>query len=267
MSIVLISGTSRGVGAHLATALREAGHVVYGSARAGGADTHTLALDVTDPASCAAAVDVVLAREGRIDAVINNAGSHLLGAALETSPDELRAQLALNFHGAVNLTLAALPHLVGQRAGRIVNMSSVGGRFATPFTSAYAASKFALEGYMEALRLEVAPFGVFVTNLEPGFLATGTTDTSVLPVRAAHPLYADARAAVHQRMLRDGAAGLPLARVSDAVLRVLADPAPAFRVTIDGFATRLALARALTPEWLFERMVVRSTAPELGGRG
>lgn len=263
MSVVLISGTSRGLGAHLATALRGAGHVVYGSARAGGTDPHTLALDVTDPASCAAAVAKVREREGRIDAVINNAGSHLLGAAMETSLDELRAQLELNLIGAVNLTTAALPHLVAQRSGRIVNMSSVGGRFATPFTAAYAASKFALEGYMEALRLEVVPFGVYVTNLEPGFLATGTTDTSIHAVEASHALFAGARSAVHARMLRDGAAGLPLTRVSDAVLAVLAHPAPRLRVTVDGLATRLAVARALTPSRLFERMVVRATAPEL----
>lgn len=265
MSVVLISGTSRGLGAHLAAALRERGHTVYGSSRAGGPAADTLALDVTDPASCDRAVAAVLERAGRLDAVINNAGSHLLGAAIETSHEELRAQLDLNFLGAVNLTMAALPHFVGQRAGRVVNISSVGGRFATPFTTAYAASKFALEGYMEALRLEVGPFGVHVTNLEPAFLATGTTETSIHAVSKPHPLFSAARAAAHERMLREGARGLPLTRVSAVVARVLEQQSPPFRVTVDGFATRLAIARALTPGWLFERMVRQSTAPELDG--
>jgi NAD(P)-dependent dehydrogenase (short-subunit alcohol dehydrogenase family) len=205
----------------------------------------------------------VLAVEGRLDAVINNAGSHLVGAAIETSHAELRAQLELNLMGAVHLTQAALPHLLARRSGRIVNVSSVGGRFATPFTSAYAASKFALEGYMEALRLEVGPFGVWVTNLLPAYLATGTTETSIHAVNGSHPAFAEARGAAHRRMLRDGPRGLPLARVADVVARVLVAARPPFRVTVDGFATRLAVARALTPAVVFERLVLRQTAPEL----
>lgn len=267
MSVVLISGTSRGIGAHLAADLTRRGHVVYGSSRAGGDAPRVLTLDVTDPASCEAAVAHVIAREGRLDAVVNNAGSHLLGAAMETSHAELRAQLELNLMGAVHLTQAALPHLLDRRDGRIVNVSSVGGRFATPFTAAYAASKFALEGYMEALRLELRPFGVYVTNLEPSFLATGTTDTSIQPVGGQHPAFAPAREAAHRRLLRDGARGLPLARVSDAVARVLTASEPPFRLTVDGFATRLAVARALTPASVFERLVLRATAPELADGG
>lgn len=267
MSIILVSGTSRGLGAHLVADLTARGHIVYGSSRSGGDDARHLRLDVTEPEACRQAVATVVEREGRLDAIINNAGSHLLGAAMETTHEELRAQLELNFHGAVHLTSAALPHLVEQGGGRVINVSSVGGRFATPFTSAYSASKFALEGYMEALRLELLPLGVFVTNLEPAFLATGTTERSIHQVAREHPRFAGAREAAHGRMLHDGARGLPLARVAAAVAKVLHARHPPFRLTIDGFATRLALSRALTPSWLFERIVLRQTAPELVDAG
>jgi NAD(P)-dependent dehydrogenase (short-subunit alcohol dehydrogenase family) len=216
--------------------------------------------------SCEAVATAVLDQQGALDVVINNAGSHLLGAAMETSHAELCGQLELNLMGAVNLTSAALPHLVARRSGRIVNLSSVGGRFATPFTAAYAASKFALEGYMEALRLELVPLDVYVTNLEPAFLATGTTDASIHPVGGTHPLFTAARATAYARMLRDGPNGLPLSKVAYAVEAVIQNPAPPLRLSVDGFATKLALARALTPSWLFERMVLRQTAPKLMGR-
>jgi NAD(P)-dependent dehydrogenase (short-subunit alcohol dehydrogenase family) len=266
--IVLVSGTSRGLGLALRDALEARGHTVYGSSRRpSGAAPRELALDVTDPASCEQAVRTILEREGRLDGIVNNAGSHLHGAAVETSEDELRQQMELNFHGAVALTRAALPSMLAQRAGRIVNVSSVGGRFATPFTSAYSASKFALEGYMEALRLELLPFGVFVSNLEPGFLRTGTTEQSIVSVRSGHPLYEHARAATRAEMLEAGAHGLPLERVVRVVASILEDPAPAFRHSVDGLAPKLSLLRALAPARWFERMVVAQTAPAFARAG
>lgn len=260
--VVLVSGTTRGLGRALRSALEVRGHTVYGSSRhADGSSPRELALDVRDPASCERAVGAILDREGRLDVLVNNAGSHLHGAALETSEAELRDQLELNFFGAVSLTRAALPSMLEQRSGRIINVSSVGGRFATPFTAAYSASKFALEGYMEALRLELSPFGVHVSNLEPGFLRTGTTEQSVVPVAQSHPLYGEARAATHASMLESGARGLPLERVVGVVEAILRDPAPRFRYSVDGLARRLAILRALTPASLFERLVVSQTAP------
>jgi NAD(P)-dependent dehydrogenase (short-subunit alcohol dehydrogenase family) len=262
--IVLITGTSRGVGQSLRAHLAARGHEVFGSGRTAlRGDNHHLVLDVTDASSCRRAVAEVLARAGRLDVLVNNAGAHLLGAATETSDAELRGQMELNFHGAVNMIRAALPHFLERRGGRILNMSSVGGRFATPFTSAYSASKFALEGYTEALRLELLPFGVFVSNLEPGFLATGTTDTSVVPVRTGDPRYAAARQRVFERMLRSGPAGAPLSSVARTVDTILKSRRPRLRYAVDGLAPRLGLLRALTPAAMFERLVVGQTAPEL----
>jgi NAD(P)-dependent dehydrogenase (short-subunit alcohol dehydrogenase family) len=264
MATILITGTTRGLGRFLRERLTATGHTVYGSGRtAVSADERHLALDVRDAASADLAVKTVLEREGRLDALINNAGSHLLGAAIETSEAELRDQLELNFFGAVNMMRAVVPHFLERRAGRVINISSVGGRFATPFASAYAASKFALEGYTEALRLELLPFGVFVSNLSPGFLATGTTKTSVVPVKTEDPRFAAARREVFERMLIDGAAGTPLSKVAQVVEGILSAKRPRLRYSVDGLATRLTLARLMSPSATFEHLVTKQTAPGL----
>lgn len=261
--VVLVTRTSRGLGAHLRAHLERRGHVVYGSSRRGGDDPRTLTLDVTDEASCEAAVRRVLTHEGRIDALINNAGSHLYGAAIETTASELRAQMELNFHGPVHMTRAVLPHLLERRQGRVLTMSSVSGRFATPLTSAYTASKFALEGWMEALRLEVGPFGVHVCTLEPAYLRTGTTAAAIEEVAQGHPLFERARAAARRRAIEEGDRGLPLERVSEVVDRLLTAPRPSMRHSVDGLATRLSWLHALLPSATYEANVLRQTAPEL----
>ncbi len=261
--VIVITGTSRGLGAHLRRALGDAGHRVYGSSRSGEPDD----AHVTDPAQCEAAVAEVLAREGHIDVLINNAGSHLFGAAVEVGAAELRGQLELNFYGAVHMTRAVLPSMLAAGRGRIINISSIGGRLATPFTSAYAASKFALEGYMEALRLELLPFGVFVSNLEPGFLRTGTTAQSVVPTQGFDPRFTALREATHAKLLHDAAAGLELEQVAAAIEQILAARRPRLRYSVDGLVVRLTWLRQLLGSTLFERIVVRATAPALRGIG
>jgi NAD(P)-dependent dehydrogenase (short-subunit alcohol dehydrogenase family) len=262
--VILVTGTSRGVGAALRAHLIARGHVVYGSSRAPrGGDPFELELDVTERASCTRAVQTVLEREGRIDALVNNAGSHLVGAAAETSEDELRAQLELNFFGAVAMIEAVLPAMIEARRGNILNLSSVGGRFAMPFTAAYSASKFALEGYTEALRLELLPLRVFVTNLEPGYLKTGTTDRSLFQVKGGGTVYEEPRASAWARMQQEAQGGTDLARVGRVVERILESRHPKFRYSIDGLVPRLHALRALLPTAVFEGIVLSLQAPEL----
>lgn len=131
-----------------------------------------MALDVTRQAEADAAVDAAIARFGRIDVLINNAGYGVVGAFEETSDAELRAQMETNFFGAMNVLRAALPRLRAQKSGAIVNMSSLGGQLSFAGFSAYSATKFAVEGVSEALAQEVAPFGVKVLIVEPGQFRT-----------------------------------------------------------------------------------------------
>jgi NAD(P)-dependent dehydrogenase (short-subunit alcohol dehydrogenase family) len=261
--VILVTGTSRGLGAALRTGLIENGHIVVGSSRSGSNDD--LKLDVTDEASANAAVDAVVARHGRLDVLVNNAGSHLHGAAIETTSAELRAQMELNFFGAVHMMRAAIEPLI-RTGGRIVNISSVGGIAATPFTSAYAASKFALEGYSEALSFELAPLGVSVTNVVPGFIQTGTHDESIVSVATDDARYADARKNAHEHMIAGSAKGLRTSDVVRAVQKVLAQKHPPLRVSVDGLAPRLRLLQALLPTRLYRALVMRATAPLLADR-
>ncbi|MEV4050628.1 oxidoreductase [Amycolatopsis sp. NPDC049688] len=178
----LITGCSAGFGREIALAALAAGDRVLATARRpetladlqehGGDRLRTAALDVTDAGQIDAAVKTALEAFGRIDVVVNNAGSGSVGAVEELTMDELRALMEVMFFGAVAVTKAALPHLRAQGSGTVVQISSMGGQLSMPGFGAYCAAKFALEGLSEALAAEVAPFGVRVLIVEPGAFRT-----------------------------------------------------------------------------------------------
>ncbi|TFV89865.1 SDR family NAD(P)-dependent oxidoreductase [Blastococcus sp. CT_GayMR16] len=176
-----VTGAGRGMGVDIALAALAAGHAVVATGRdperVGAAvgphdDLLTVALDITDPASARAAVDAAVERFGRIDVLVNNAGNFYAGFFEEITPEDFRAQIETNLFGPLNVTRAVLPVMRAQRAGHVVTISSTAGLIGGEFTSAYAASKFALEGWMESLTPEVAPFGIRTTVVEPGFFRT-----------------------------------------------------------------------------------------------
>ena len=176
-----ITGASRGLGVDIARAALAAGHKVVATGRdpvavlkAIGArdDLLTVALDITDTDAALAAAQTAVARFGRIDVLVNNAGNFYAGYFEDISPDAFRAQMETNFFGPLNVTRAVLPVMRQQGAGQVITVSSLAGLIGQEFVSAYAASKFALEGWMESLRFEVAPFGVQTMVVEPGFFRT-----------------------------------------------------------------------------------------------
>jgi NAD(P)-dependent dehydrogenase (short-subunit alcohol dehydrogenase family) len=179
--VVLVTGAGRGMGVDIARAALDAGHQVVATARNADRVTHALsssddllavALDVTDPASSEAAVRAAVDRFGRIDVLINNAGNFYAGFFEEITPDDFRAQVETNLFGPLNVTRAVLPVMRAQRSGIVVTISSTGGLIGQEFCSAYSASKFGLEGFMESLAPEVAPFGISTMVVEPGFFRT-----------------------------------------------------------------------------------------------
>ena len=135
-------------------------------------DLLAVSLNITDPASVQAAVDAAVKRFGRIDVLVNNAGNFYAGFFEEITPDDFRAQVETNLFGPLNVTRAVLPVMRAQRFGLVVTISSTAGLIGGEFTSAYAASKFALEGFMESLTPEVAPLGIRTMVVEPGFFRT-----------------------------------------------------------------------------------------------
>src|SRR5207342_3482430 len=175
------TGAGRGMGVDIARAALDAGHRVVATARdadrvtqAVGTSEDLLAvsLDITDPASVQAGIDAAVERFGRLDVLINNAGNFYAGFFEEITPEDFRAQLETNLFGPVNITRAALPVMRAQRRGLIVTISSTGGISGQAFVSAYSAAKFGVEGWIESLAPEVAPFGIRTMLVEPGFFRT-----------------------------------------------------------------------------------------------
>jgi NAD(P)-dependent dehydrogenase (short-subunit alcohol dehydrogenase family) len=179
--IWLVTGAGRGMGVDIAQEALAAGHAVVATGRnaervaravGGHDDLLVVALDVTDPDSVQAAIDATVARFGHLDVVVNNAGNFKAGFFEEISPEDFRAQIETNFFGPVNLTRAVLPVMRAQHSGVVVTVSSTAGLVGMAFSGAYAASKFAVEGWMESLVDEVAPYGIRTMLVEPGFFRT-----------------------------------------------------------------------------------------------
>lgn len=182
-----ITGASRGLGAEIAKAALAAGERVAATGRDADAVQRTLGghgavlplgLDVKDPVGIAAAVDTAASHFGRIDVLVNNAGYGHLGIFEESTPEEVRAQFDTNVFGLMEVTRAVLPVMRHQRAGHIINISSIGGVTGFASCTLYGSSKFAVEGFSENLHFDVAPFGIHVTVVEPGFFRTDFLDQS-----------------------------------------------------------------------------------------
>ncbi len=179
--VYLITGAARGMGVDFAKAAMAAGHRVVATARQAESVTRALGtderllpmrLDVTSPGDAGEAADAALKQFGRIDVLINNAGNFYGGFFEELSPEQVRSQIETNLFGAMNVTRAVLPVMRRQRSGLVISISSLAGLTGLEFTSAYAASKFGVEGWMEALMPEVAPFGIRTMIVEPGYFRT-----------------------------------------------------------------------------------------------
>ena len=175
--VIMITGCSSGIGRNLASRLSSTGYTVVATAR----DVDTLAdlpvalrlpLDVTRPESIQAAVEKTIQRFGCIDVLVNNAGYAVRGAVEEVPVEQAQRMFDTNLFGVMRMVQAVVPHMRAQKAGRIINISSVVGKLVTPANGTYSASKFALEGMSNALRLELAPFGIQVVLVEPGSIKT-----------------------------------------------------------------------------------------------
>jgi NAD(P)-dependent dehydrogenase (short-subunit alcohol dehydrogenase family) len=240
--VFLVTGSSRGLGRSIADAVANAGHRLVATARdprtlddlvAQHPDTvRAVALDVTDPEAAAAAVQTAVDAFGRLDVVVNNAGYADLAAVEDVTLDAFRAQIDTNLIGVVNVTRAALPVMREQGAGHIIQVSSVGGRMATPGLGAYQAAKWAVGGLSEVLAAEVAPLGVKVTVLEPGGMRTDWAGSS-MDIPPVSDAYQPTVGAVAERMagFADSSASDP-DKVAQVILQVTDLATPPVRLLI-----------------------------------
>lgn len=257
--VVLITGASCGIGLACAQHLHRLGHRVYGTSRrapeAFDTEFGMVRMELADEDSVNGAVETVLRREGRIDVLFNNAGMLLAGAIEDTSPEEARREFEVNFLGMLRTCRAVLPAMRAQGSGLIVNMSSIAGRVGVPFQGMYAATKHAVEGFSEALRFEVRPFGIHVVLLTPGDVRTNPGERRVWTAAAARedsPYAARARRTLGI-MEADEAQGAAPESVARTLERVIASPSPAARYVPGPLWERVALAlKYLVPYGFFE---------------
>ncbi|HEX8695938.1 MAG TPA: SDR family oxidoreductase [Longimicrobium sp.] len=253
--VYFITGAGRGMGVDFVHAALAAGHRVVATGRrpeeveraVGRAENLLVAkLDVTVPEDVAAAVAAAAERFGGVDVLINNAASFQAGFFEELSAEQFRAQMEVNFFGALNVTRALLPVMRRQRGGQVVTISSTAGIVAGEFASAYAASKFALEGWMEALNQEVEPYGIRTTVVEPGFFRTGLLEeaSTTWPALSIEDYAGRTRHLVALWKSMNGKQSGDPAKLGRALITLLDSPAPPARWAAGSDAVDAVLQKA-----------------------
>ena len=263
---VLITGASSGIGEATALHLAELGYTVYAGARRlermsdlvdRGIRTKTV--DVIDDASMTTLVEAIIAETGRIDVLVNNAGYGLYGALEDVPIEQARRQFDVNLFGLARLTQLVLPHMRQQHDGYIVNVSSMGGKIWEPLGSWYHASKFAVEGLSDSLRVEVAEFGIKVVIIQPGTIRSEWSGIAAdqLEATSANTPYAG-QAKIMGTVLR-GVDQMRLASgpelVAETIAKAVQSPKPRTRYVVGGGARGILLAERILPDRSFDRFI------------
>lgn len=252
--VILITGISSGFGLETARLLSQEGHVVYGTVRREVEHlprVNYLRLDVRDAEAVCRRVNEVVEKEGRIDVLVNNAGMGIGGPLEFATEEEVREQMDANFMGLVHCVNAVLPVMRQQGGGKIIALSSIGGLMGLPFQGFYSASKFAIEGYCEALRLEVQQFGVTVTVVRPGDFSTGFTGSRKKTANEAaakvYRTYAESMGKVEH----DETGGLKPQVLARKISQIIRKRRPRYGYVVASFEQRLSvlLKRLLPARW------------------
>ncbi|MFI6792650.1 oxidoreductase [Nonomuraea sp. NPDC050383] len=269
--VVLVTGASAGIGKATALELIRAGHIVYGAARrvprmddirdAGG---HALALDVRRPEDLERAVAAVVEEQGRIDVLVNNAGTVLHGAAEDIPIDRARDQFEVNVFAPARLTQLVLPYMREQGSGTIVNVSSIGGEIALPLGCWYYASKHALEAYSDSLRMEVEPFGIDVVIIQPGIIKTEFEDRTAQDLReisgaTAYGQMAEAMARRAETQLGENTQGSDPGLVATTIRQAVDAGKPETRYPVGWTADQLLELNRTLPDREFDKLMMNAT--------
>ena len=256
--VALVTGASTGIGRVTASALQKAGYRVFGTSRRAAAEradgVTMLTCDVTDDASVAKLVDEVLAKSGRIDLLVNNAGLGLLGGAEESSLAQVQSLFDVNVFGVMRVTNAVLPAMRQRGKGHIINMSSILGIVPAPYSAHYSATKHALEGYSESLDHEVRAFNVRVSLIEPAYIRSNFDENAIEP-DSKLPQYDKIRANVLAFTRKAmTTADLPDV-VATMVVKAATDPHPRQRYTAGKTARQIGVLRRFAPAKMFDKIL------------
>ncbi|HEY3752898.1 MAG TPA: oxidoreductase [Pseudonocardiaceae bacterium] len=270
-TVALVTGASSGIGKATATALHELGHTVYAAARRvermrdlEAAGVRLLPMDVTDDESMTSGIKQIIEETGRLDILVNNAGYGSYGALEDVSLDEARRQFDVNVFGLARLTQLALPHMRAQRSGHIVNVSSIGGKIYEPLGDWYHATKFAVEGLSDSLRVEVKPFGIKVVVIEPGAIKTEWSSIAAGSVLAtsgetAYAGQAKTIAAMLNSTESNPRRSSPPTVISKAIVRAVTARRPKTRYVVGLGAKPILFARRVLPDRTFDALITGFT--------
>lgn len=254
--VILITGASRGLGAVLCQTLsNNEDYQVYGTAR-NPESAGLLRLDVTDEASVKACIDDLIEKEGRIDVLINNVGSNLIGSLEATTLRAFREQMDLNLYGAISMIQGVMPIFRQQGHGKIINISSLGGLIPLPYNSAYSGAKAGLEAMSESLAYELKGSDIHISLIEPLALATEGETLRVGYVKEEKPWHRVSKS-VHEKMLTAPKPSERRTAVAKVAQRIIASPKPKLRYSVSGVGGLLLMAKRVLPGGLFRRMVYR----------
>ncbi|MBI4208097.1 MAG: SDR family NAD(P)-dependent oxidoreductase [Deltaproteobacteria bacterium] len=257
--VVLITGASSGFGKLTAEQLVPKGYRVFGTSRKESLDIHgieMLALDVRSEDSVRQCVKQVMERAGRIDVLINNAGYGLGGFVEETSIGQSEALFATNFFGVVRVTQAVLPIMRGQNSGRIINVGSLAGLIGVPCAAFYVASKFALDGFTESLRLEVDQFHIQVSIIEPSFFKTNIAN-SVEVGNQLNRAYDSIREKVERAFQKEVESGEDPSQVAQLIARITETKHPKLRYRVGRDAVWIPRLKSVIPGKIFSYVLKR----------
>jgi NAD(P)-dependent dehydrogenase (short-subunit alcohol dehydrogenase family) len=269
LQTALVTGASSGLGKVIAKQLIKDGlTVIVAARRVGQMDdlktlgAHPIALDVSKEESITAAVSEIEERFGGVDVLVNNAGFGVYGALEDVPMDEARYQFEVNVFGLARLTQLLVPHMRQRKSGRIINMSSVGGKIYTPLGAWYHATKHAVEGLSDCLRLELAPFGIDVVVIEPGIILTefGNVIEEAMKKHSGSGPYADMAASVANATANSYKAGGGSSPqlIADTVSRVIKARRPKTRYAVGKYAKPLIAIRKWLGDRAFDRLIIRT---------
>jgi short-subunit dehydrogenase len=258
--VIIVTGASRGLGQVIHQTLCErSDHIIYGTSRnpsQHGVKAGFLYLDVTEPSSIDDLVKEVLAREGRIDVLINNVGNNHIGSVEGTSSEELDLQMTTSFYGSVHLIKAVLPSMRHQGKGQIINISSMGALIPLPYNSAYAASKAALEAFTESMTYELRGKGIDLTLIEPIGLKIDGSGTTLKWVHKEVECYREESRGMYKALNKLTSLSVTKEKVAKQVLRVIQTNKPKLRYRVGKVSTLLLLMKKILPRKVFERLLM-----------
>lgn len=259
--VILVTGASSGIGRAVATALQANGHTVYGSsrdaARLQSVSFKPIQLDVTDDDSVKTAVDKIIKAEGKIDVLVNNAGNGITGPAYAMPVEYAKKQFEVNFFGVLRVSSAVIPHMIAAKKGLVINVSSLAGLFGLPYQGLYSASKYAIEGYSQSMRMELRSTGVKVVVINPGDFKTeftGNREKIAFPLQN-EQLEKEFNTAV-AAMEKDESVGANPEIIGKKICKIVEMSNPAHRYLIGAIGQTIAVPlKTILPGGLFEKLM------------